>query len=408
MIERPRGTRDLEPDEMEYRNCVENQLRVTCGSYGYREIKTPMFERTELFKEKSGPSIVEEIYAFKDKGGREIALRPEFTASVIRMYFQEMREMPKPLKIYYFGSAFRYERPQAGRYREFWQFGTELIGVDTPYADAENIALAYNCISTLGLRDIKLKISNLKIVSDFLDQNDVDKKEKLEVYHLVDKGEFDKIRDTLDYGEQLCKLIQSDLSEAKKYLSDSSSISYLQKVTDLLSLYDIGEKDYSIDLATVRGLDYYKGVVFEIEAERLGAEKQICGGGDYQLGDIFGNDITSKGFAIGFDRTILAMKKEDIEIEKKENRYYIIPIGEENIPYSYGVLKSLREKNITADIDFKGRGIGKAMGYADKSGFSHVILIGEEEVKSEEVSVKDLSTGKQEKERKEQFLNLIG
>ncbi|MFO7991846.1 MAG: histidine--tRNA ligase [Thermoplasmata archaeon] len=404
MIERPRGTRDLGPDEMTYRNYVEDQLRATCESYGYRAIQTPMFEHTKLFKEKSGPSIIEEIYAFKDKGGREIALRPEFTASVIRMYFQEMREVPKPVKIYYFGSAFRYERPQAGRYREFWQFGTELIGADTPYADAENIALAYNCISILGLTDIKLKISNLNILSDFLEENGVGKKEKLEVYHLVDKGEFDEIRDTFDYGDMLCKLIQSDLSEAKKYLKESSSISYLEKVTDLLSLYEIGEKDYSIDLSTVRGLDYYKGVVFEIEAERLGAEKQICGGGDYQLGDIFGGEITSKGFAIGFDRTILAMKEENIELEKKENRYYIIPIEEENKTYAYEVLKSLRDKNIIADIDLKGRSIGNAIGYADKSGFSHVILLGEEEVKSEEVSVKDLSTGKQESVEKKEFL----
>ena len=146
MIERPRGTRDLTPEEMDTRSKIEGTLRKVCESFGYSEILTPTFEHTELFLERSGPSIVEEIYDFEDKGGRDIALRPEFTASVMRMYAESLRERPKPLKLYYYGPAFRYERPQSGRYREFWHFGTELIGPDTPRADAENIALAFSCL----------------------------------------------------------------------------------------------------------------------------------------------------------------------------------------------------------------------------------------------------------------------
>ncbi|MFW6305232.1 MAG: ATP phosphoribosyltransferase regulatory subunit, partial [Candidatus Saliniplasma sp.] len=164
MIERPRGTRDLYPDEMEIRRKIEQKLRDLSRSFGYREILTPTFEYTELFTQKSGPDIVNELYHFEDKGGRDIALRPEFTASVIRAYNEGMRELPKPLKLFYFGPVFRYERPQSGRYREFWHFGTELIGPDTFRADAENIALAYMCVKKIGWNDFKLKVSNLKIL----------------------------------------------------------------------------------------------------------------------------------------------------------------------------------------------------------------------------------------------------
>lgn len=408
MIERPRGTRDLGPDEMETRNDVEEAMRKVCESFGYSEVLTPTFEHTKLFMEKSGPSIVEEIYAFEDKGGREIALRPEFTAPVMRMYADNMREDPKPLKLFYFGPTFRYERPQSGRYREFWQFGTELIGPDTPRADAENIALACRCVEEAGLEDYTLRISNLNILSTLLEERGISEDELDDIFHLIDKEEFEDLKGK--YGElnDIEELSDSSLDDLKEKMEDKEPVEYLQDVLKALEYYGLNGDDYQIDLKTVRGLDYYKGVVFELDAENLGAEKQICGGGDYSLGDIFGIDISSKGFAIGFDRTILAIENEGNLPKKERTKCYIVPIGEESIEYCYEILDMLREDNITTDIDLMGRNVGKALSYADKNDFTHSLLIGGDEVDGETVTIKDMKSGDQKTVSKDNMLEEVG
>ncbi|MEF8835816.1 MAG: histidine--tRNA ligase [Candidatus Thermoplasmatota archaeon] len=407
MIERPRGTRDFGPDEMEFRKKLEDLLRGKAEHFGYREISTPTFEHIELFLERSGPSIVEEIYSFEDKGGRELALRPEFTASVMRMYSESLRGEPKPLKLFYFGPAFRYERPQSGRYREFWHFGTELIGADTARADAENIAFAYKCMKDLGLDDITLKISNLQILEDYLKKYDLSQDEREELYHLLDKEETEKILRKFDLDDEFFDLIDMDFEKISSFIGDSSSYEHLCEVIDHLSYYGIEREDYVIDLSTVRGLDYYSSVVFEIDAEKLGAQKQICGGGDYNLGDIFDIEVSSKGFAIGFDRLYLALEKENELFEKKREGCYIIPIGDENISYSYDVLSDLRKNDIKADIDLKERSIGKALGFADKADFKYSVIIGEEEVENEEVALKDMESGDQKSVKKEKIIEAI-
>ncbi|MFO8109244.1 MAG: histidine--tRNA ligase [Thermoplasmata archaeon] len=404
MIERPRGTRDMFPEEMEKRRFVEEKLRSVVESFGYGEIITPSFEHTQLFLEKSGPSIVDEIYAFKDKGNREIALRPEFTASVMRMYHEGMRERPKPLKLYYFGPVFRYERPQAGRYREFWHFGTELIGPDTPAADAENIALAYNCISSTGLQDFTLRISNLNILSTYLSEKGVPDPKKDEIFHNIDKGELDQLKE-YRFGDELIELLDSE--DTEDYLKDGGPVTYLRKVLELLENYGISSEGYNIDLSTVRGLDYYRGVVFEIDAEGLGAEKQTCGGGDYQLGSIFGTNVTAKGFAFGFDRLVLALGDEMETLVNKESKCYIIPIGEESKEYSFDVLMELRDNNVTSDLDLMDRGIGKALSYADRTGFNFAMLIGGDEMENQTVTVKDMKTGEQKSVPRKNILSFV-
>ncbi len=407
MIERPRGTRDLDPEEMEVRYKIEQKLRNISRSFGYREILTPTFEHTELFTKKSGPDIVNELYHFEDKGGRDIALRPEFTASVIRAYNEGMRELPKPLKLFYFGPSFRYERPQAGRYREFWQFGTELIGPDTTKADAENIALAYKCIKGIGLDEFTLKISNLKILDKFLEENDIDLEKKQDIYHKIDKEEIDEISEEYSLGSKLMEFLNMELEEMSSVLGDPEPVEYLKEVLDLLEYYGIEEKHLKVDIGTVRGLDYYKGIVFEVDAENLGAEKQILGGGDYNLGDVFGIDISSKGFAMGFDRSILALETEEKLPELDDLDCYIIPIGEEGYEYSYDILEELRSNNISADIDLMGRGVGKALGYADKNNFRYAILIGGNEVEDETVTIKNMHTGDQRTIDKNDFFKEV-
>ncbi len=396
MIERPRGTRDLKPEIMESRRWLESKLREKAESYGYREVLTPTFEHTDLFLEKSGPSIVEEIYSFKDKGGRKIALRPEFTASVMRMFSQCLREEPKPLKLYYFGSAFRYERPQSGRYREFWHFGTELIGAGSPKADAENIALAFNSIKESGLEEMEMRISHLQILEDYLRSHDISREDREEIYHIIDKQEEnEELLNKFDLDEIFFELLDAPFESIPDLIGETEAYKYLKEVLDYLSYYGITGKDFEIDLRTVRGLDYYTGVVFEIDAEKLGAEKQICGGGDYNLGDLFGIDISSKGFAIGFDRLHLALEKEKELAGSKRKGCYIIPIGEESQEYAYDVLFDLRAEKIKTDIDLKDRNIGKALGFADKTEFKYSLLIGEDEVKNKKVALKDMDTGEQ-------------
>ncbi len=398
MIERPRGTRDLGPQEMKQRNELEKKFRSVCDSFNYDEICTPTFEHTDLFLKRSGPSIVEEIYDFEDKGGRSIALRPEYTASVMRMYSESLRELPKPLKVYYFGSVFRYERPQSGRYREFWHFGTELIGPDTPRADAENIALACRCLDRAGLENYDLKISNLQILEQFLDEKGVSEDKREEIYHKVDKEEEVEI---------IKPLIGKSLDQIEEELTDPSPVEYTKKVFDALEYYGIEREDYSFDLRIVRGLDYYQGIVFEIESKRLDAQKQICGGGDYNLGEIFDIDISSKGFAFGFDRVMLALKEENNEPKPSKPTCYIIPIGEEALSYAYGVLDELREADIGTDIELMGRNIGKALGYGDKKDFRFSLLIGEDELEKEEVSLKNMETGEQRSVKRERLIEEI-
>ncbi len=407
MIERPRGTRDLAPEEMDARSKIEGTLRKVCESFGYNEILTPTFEHTELFLERSGPSIVEEIYDFEDKGGRDIALRPEFTASVMRMYAESLRERPKPLKLYYYGPAFRYERPQSGRYREFWHFGTELIGPDTPRADAENIALAYSCLKRAGLSNFSLKISNLEILKTYLKEKGVPENEMQDIYHVIDKDEgYEDLNEEYGIREELQELSDLSIDELEDKLEDKSPVGYTKEVFDYLSFYGI-EDDYEFDLGTVRGLDYYRGVVFEVDAEELGAQKQICGGGDYNLGDIFGIDVSSKGFAIGFDRLILALEREKKLPKKTKPECFVIPIGEESLKYSYEVLLDLREEGIIADIDLMDRSVGKALGYADKLDYKFALMIGGNEVEDGTVTIKDMESGDQKTIKRDKLIEEI-
>lgn len=407
MIERPRGTRDLSPEEMDARSKIEDTLRKVSESFGYNEILTPTFEHTELFLERSGPSIVEEIYDFKDKGGRDLALRPEFTASVMRMYAESLRERPKPLKLYYYGPAFRYERPQSGRYREFWHFGTELIGPDTPRADAENIALAYSCLKRAGLSNFDLKISNLEILKTYLKEKGVPENEMQEIYHVIDKDEgYEDVEEKYNIRGKLEKLSKLSLNELEDELEDTSPIEYTKDVFEFLSYYGI-EEDYEFDLGTVRGLDYYRGVVFEFDAEELGAQKQICGGGDYNLGDIFGIDVSSKGFAIGFDRLFLALEREKKLPKKTKPVCFVIPIGDESLEYSYDVLRKLRDEGMISDIDLMDRSVGKALGYADKQDYKYSLLIGGDEVKEGTVTIKDMESGDQKTIRKDELIEEI-
>jgi histidyl-tRNA synthetase len=404
----PRGTRDFAPEEMQKRRSVEDLMRSTFQRFGYREIQTPMFENLELFTAKSGETIIQEIYSFADKGGRELALRPELTAPVIRFYVDKFQMKPKPLKLFYFGNCFRYDRPQKGRYREFRQAGCEIIGTNTPEAYAELITLAYTLLKNVGLKNIKLNIGNLNVLSSMFNIIKLSKDKQKYLTPLIDKSQFEDVLDALrDFGvnnedavRSLEVLQASDINKILEYIKPDETtkkeISKLEQVLNLLeNLFEI--KDYLIKIGIVRGLDYYKDIVFEIEAPLLGAEKQLCGGGAYELISLFGGkESPSAGFAIGFDRTILALETERYQFPSPKMKIYVIPVTEDTLSKSLEITQNLRKKGVTVDVDLLRRGIGKCLKFASSINAEKTIIVGPKELGQDSVTIRDMKTGNQE------------
>ncbi|MFW6119866.1 MAG: histidine--tRNA ligase [Petrotogales bacterium] len=406
MFQLPRGTRDFTPEEMEKRRYIEENMASTFKSYGYEEIQTPTFETLELFTAKSGDSIIEEIYDFSDKSGRELALRPELTAPVMRFYVEKMQMEPKPLKLFYFGNCFRYDRPQKGRYREFWQAGCEIVGTDTPEAYAELVAMAYMILENVGLKDIKLSIGNLDIINSMFTKIGLSKEDQKKLLPLIDKSQFDEIFSFLsDLGidnqraEKFVDLLKtSDMNKIKKFTEGSAAdeLSKMETILDLLK-NSFNVKDFQINLSIVRSLDYYKGLVFEIDAPVLGAEKQLCGGGAYDLVPLFGGRETpTAGFAIGFDRTMLALEIEKFNYPLFKPGVYVIPINEKMIKKSIEIAQQLRKVGILTDLDLLRRGVGKCLKYANAKHARMAIIIGPEELDKDSVTLRDMETGDQE------------
>lgn len=405
MFKRPRGTRDFLPEDMEKRRYLEKKLREVFLSYGYREVQTPTFEHLELFTVKSGEGIIEEIYSFKDKSGRDLALRPELTAPVIRMYVEKMQTHPKPIKLFYFGNCFRYDRPQKGRYREFTQAGCEFIGCDTPESIAELIALAWDCLKRSGLKQMDLRIGNLNILNDFLKNLGMDISTRKKVMPLIDKRDHVALEEILrenlsnDKVSSFLRFLQvKGTDELRDIFKEDREIERFERVINYLEIF--GVKDLEISMEIVRGLEYYRGVVFEIESPNLGAERQICGGGEYELVETFGGkDVATAGFAIGFDRTILALEREGFVFPKESIDLYIIPASKDEkvLRKSMEIAMRFRKEGKKVDIDLTGRSLSRSMKYADSMGFKKVIIVGGKDLEEGKVTVRDMETGKQER-----------
>lgn len=403
-IERPRGTRDLLPEEMKKRREMEKILRRIAESYGYGEIATPTFEHVELFTLKSGEGIVEEMYVFKDKSGRELALRPELTAPVMRLYVNSCEVMPKPLRFYYFANCFRYERPQKGRYREFWQFGVELIGSDSYLADAEVIMLAYEMLKALKV-EFKLEIGHVGIMRDVL--KGIENADKM--MRLIDKNQFDELEKLMKdckidekIKERVFRLIdlKGDASILEKVNFAEKEIERLKRIAEIL---DAAKVEYEFDLGIVRGLDYYTGVVFECYAPNLGAQKQICGGGSYELASLFGGQKTpATGFAIGFDRVY-----EVCEIDLDRRKTVFVVSFEDTYLDALKIAKKLRKSGFVAVIDVMERNLKKQLSYANDIKAEFAVLVGKKELEDGKVSVKDLKSGQQMDVPIEELTNLL-
>jgi histidyl-tRNA synthetase len=403
MIQRPRGTRDFGPAEMAKRRKVEQAMRDVCHRFGFGEVVTPTFEHSELFTLRSGQSIIDEMYVFKDKGDREMALRPEITASVIRFYVTDLSTAPKPLKLYYVGNCFRYENPQSGRYREFFQLGAELIGTKTPETDAEVIALAVNCIRNAGLENFVVRVGHIGILKSLVREQIKDEKTAAEVLRMIDKEDWDALGDMFDakaLPRQLFDKITSiaDIKgglEELNNLDDSEATQHLKETFNVLKLYGID--DAQVDLGIVRGLDYYSGMVFEIDAPKLGAEKQILGGGSYTLSELFGGEpVFSTGFAIGIDRVVLAIEAENPIETGAPLDAYVIPAKDDMRKYAFGIVARLRSQGLKADVDLMRRTMSKNLKYASSVGARFAVIVGKDEMAKRSVTLRDMKSGRQE------------
>ncbi len=398
-IERPRGTRDFLPEEMEKRRELEKIFREVAELFGYREIQTPTFEHLELFTIKSGEEIIKEIYAFKDKGGRDLALRPELTAPVMRMFVNECSHLPKPLRFYYFSNCFRYERPQKGRYREFWQFGAELIGSNSPEAEAEVILLSYRMLERAGV-NFELSIGDVNLLRYVL--RDIPEKEA--AMRLIDKEEFEALKrllakyDMVEIYETILQFREiKNVEEAEEVID--YDFSHLKKICEILD--ELGLR-YFVDFTVARGLDYYTGTVFEYYAEGLGAQKQVCGGGSYRLAKLFGGeDVPGTGFAIGFDRVMELFVKSP----KYEPPVVVVSLVESK--EAFKIAERLRENGVKVVVDVMGRSLKKQMSFANDISAEYAVIIGKKELESGVFSVKDLVTGKQKSVSFEEAVELI-
>jgi len=405
MIERPRGTRDFDPAAMAKHRQVEDALRRAAESFGFREIMTPTVEHLDLFTAKSGPGIIEELYAFKDKGGRDVALRPEFTASVIRFYLSELRSLPKPLKLYCLGNAFRYEEPQKGRYREFFQFNAEILGGSSLEADAELLALALAALRHVGLRQTEARVGHIGMLRAFLREAGA---RQAAILHALDKKDFERLRAELAAAglsrhEETLKTVVGlkggldVLDEAARLLGGDAApaVDYLRRLRERLSHYGLADA-VTFDLGVVRGLDYYTGMVFEIDSPNLGAEKQVGGGGGYTLAELLGGEpVASTGFAIGIDRVILAAEVEKVPMSSRRLDVYVFAIGEGARTAAMRALAELRAAGFTADTDLVGRGPSKNLDYANATGARLAVMVGEKELRSGTWAVKDMGSGEQ-------------
>lgn len=405
-LKTPRGTRDLLPKETRRRNEMYAKLRETFESYGYGEVETPAFENFELLAAKSGPEIEEEIYAFEDKGGRKLGLRFDPTVPIARIVASDPSK-PKPIKYYYITRMWRYEKPQAGRWREFWQAGCELIGPNTTESDVEMLKVANDCLDRLTNKEFVIKINSRRIMDDLANEVGIPEEDKDEVYRALDK--LDK--KTVEEVEEELKEKDVEVSNFKSMLNrieeDSVPGESVKKLREIKAkAEEIGVKNIEIDYSIVRGLDYYTGLVFETLVKGNEEIGSICSGGRYDsLIGIYGKeDVPAIGFGLGIDRLLeLTEFKEDYP----QADYYVAPVNDEVREKALEITQKMREAGLKTDTDLMERGLSKQMNYVNSTEIPYVVIIGPRELKNKEVTLKNMETGKEEKINLNKLINKL-
>ena len=406
MIQKPKGTADIFLEEMKIWHYIEETARILMHDYQFSEIRTPMFESYDLFSRSVGDTsdiVSKEMYVFEDKGNRQLALKPEGTAPIGRAYVENKLfgpEFPKPFKVYYLSPMFRYERPQSGRSRQFHQLGVEVIGSTNPAVDVETMALAWDLLQEIGVKDIKLVINSLG-----KKEERVKFREALIAFlepHFEELSEDSKTRlhqnplRVLDSKDKRDKEIIVGAPSILEFLSEESK-KHFESVQEMLNALDI---PFEIDSKMVRGLDYYQDTIFEImtTSKVFGAETTICGGGRYDglVEEIGGPSDPGFGFGLGLERLVLMIQKQEIEIpELSELDVYIVGLGENTNVETLKMAQAVRSAGYSCDRDYVDRKIKAQFRTASRSGAKIVITIGDDELANKTAKFKVMETGKE-------------
>lgn len=414
LTSRPKGTNDIMPGQIDNWLFLEKTIRQVCKEYGFTEIRTPIFENTELFQRGVGDTtdvVEKEMYTFIDKGKRSISLRPEGTASAVRAFVEhKLYAEPQPTKIFYIGPMFRYANVQAGRYRQFHQFGVEIFGSKDPIIDAEVISMAMDFYNRIGLRNLELHINSVGCPKC--------REEHRQALHNYLRPKLDNLCNLcqsrfernpmriLDCKEEVCQRESAEAPTTTKCLCPECS-THFNKVKAYLDSIGV---EYIVNERLVRGLDYYTQTAFEIMASDIGAQSSIGGGGRYNglIEQVGGPDTPGIGYALGLERIINTMEKQGIEVPK-ENRIdvFIAALGEDAKAESFVIVNNLRKAQIIAEMDTMDRSLKAQMKYANRLNVKYTVILGEDELNKGIVMVRNMVDGSQEEVELNKLLNYI-
>jgi len=398
----PRGTKDILPDQIHKWNHVENVFKELCAKYAFKEIRTPTFEHTELFKRGVGDTtdIVEkQMYSFDDYGGRNLTLKPEGTAPVVRAFVEnKLYAEMQPSKYFYIIPCFRYEKPQTGRLREFHQFGVEIFGTGSMLADAEVIGLAVDFFDRLGIKGLELRINSIgcpKCREEYRNALRSFLSDKYDALCDTCKGRYDRnpMR-ILDCKSEVCKSLVVGAPVMLDYICDDCRDAFDELKRTLAAM----EIDYIIDPNIVRGLDYYTKTAFEIVSSAIGAQGTVCGGGRYDnlIEQIGGPSTPGVGFGLGIERLLLVMENSGASIPDAPGiDVFVAAIGDEARDYAAGLIRDLRRNGISAQMDLMARNIKNQFKYADRLNAKFTIIAGENELKEKKLNIKNMRTSEQ-------------
>lgn len=404
MINIPKGTKDVLPKEAYKWRFLEDTARKTAADFNVKEIRTPVFEHTEVFARGVGDTtdiVNKEMYTFLDKGSRSITLKPEGTSAVVRSFIENgLFNETLPSKLYYITPCFRYERPQAGRLREFHQFGVEFFGSDGADTDAEVILLAKTFLERAGITELELNINSIGCKTCRAEYNaalrEYLKSRESELCPLCrERAEKNPLR-VLDCKDENCKKVSAGAPRILDYLCEDCR-THFEKVRTLLSACGV---DYKIDPDIVRGLDYYTKTVFEFVSTAIGAQGTVCGGGRYDglVESMGGPSLSGVGFGLGLERLLLLMENTGAAFpSERAVKLYIAPMGERAYEHAFRTVYALRKKGVSAETDHEGRSLKAQMKYADKIGAENVIVLGDSELDCGEAEIKRMSDGEKQK-----------
>jgi histidyl-tRNA synthetase len=426
MFQPPRGTRDYLPEDQLKKNWVVDTVREVYESYGFEPLDTPAFEYLEMLQIKSGEDILNQVYAFKDKSDRELALRFEMTASTVRVVASH-RELQKPFKRYMIGPTWRYERPSETRFREFWQADVDIFGVESSIADAEVISAVVEAFSRLGFEGFTIYLNDRRILKSIVELAGFPSENSLDAIRAVDKikkigrdGVIEELREISPYEEASIKLLDlvglkgeplEVIGSAKQMLKEyPEGIKGCEALEDLVKYAGaFGFAEYiEVELSLARGLDYYTGPIFEVFAKGYEEYSSIAGGGRYdEIVELFGGEPTpATGVSFGVDRVTLILEAKgafkDLSLGAD---VYVAPVNEDVVLKALEITQGLRQAGISTIVDLMGRRLGKQFEYADKKGVPTVVVVGEKDLAEGSVTVRDMKTGDQQKVKIEELLS---